>query len=106
MKKLSIGKVSHMVDLPQSVLRYWETVFDQLNPEKSEGGTRRYSMEDLNLIIEIKNLLYNKKFTIAGARATLSNASPTDQSPIQDKHHLEEIISEIDDIINELNENW
>ena len=60
MKKLSIGKVSKIVDLPQSVLRYWETVFEHFEPEKSEGGTRRYSQEDVDVILEIKNLLYNK----------------------------------------------
>ena len=75
MKKFSIGKVCKIVDLPQSVLRYWETVFDQLNPEKSEGGTRRYTQEDVDTILEIKTLLYKKKFTIAGAQSTLSNLS-------------------------------
>jgi len=57
MKKLSIGKVSKIVNLPQSVLRYWETVFEQLNPEKSEGGTRRYTQKDVDNILNIKNLL-------------------------------------------------
>jgi len=61
MKKLSIGKVSKIVNLPQSVLRYWETVFEQLNPEKSEGGTRRYTQKDVDNILNIKNLLYKKK---------------------------------------------
>ena len=75
MKKLSIGKVCKIVELPQSVLRYWETVFDVFNPEKSDGGTRRYSQEDVDIILEIKELLYKKKYTIAGACSTLANRS-------------------------------
>ena len=102
MKKLSIGKVSRVVDLPQSVLRYWETVFDQLNPEKSEGGTRRYTQEDIDMILEIKNLLYKKKFTIAGAQSTLVNLPVKNSSKGPDKEVLREIAEEIDDILFEL----
>ena len=71
MQKLSIGQTSKMVGLPQSVLRYWETVFKQLNPEKTPGGTRKYSEEDIQTVMQIKELLYEKKFTIAGARSKL-----------------------------------
>ena len=103
MKKISIGKVCKIVDLPQSVLRYWENVFDALDPEKSDGGTRMYSQADIDLILEIKDLLYNKKFTIAGARTTLSsrtiNASVGNADPV-----LREIADELDKIIKELSE--
>ena len=102
MKKLSIGKVSKIVDLPQSVLRYWETVFEHLNPEKSEGGTRRYSQEDVDTILEIKNLLYKKKFTIAGAQSTLSSHPSKKSSPVIDQDILKEISEELDDILSEL----
>ena len=102
MKKLSIGKVCKIVDLPQSVLRYWETVFDQLNPEKSEGGTRRYTQEDVDTILEIKTLLYKKKFTIAGAQSTLSNRPINKSTSGANRDLLNEISEELDDILSEL----
>ena len=102
MASYSIGKVSKIVDLPQSVLRYWETVFDSLKPHKSEGGTRRYTQEDIDMILEIKDLLYKKKFTIAGAQFTL--ASRGQAPPNEDVHRvLREITEELDDMIKELN---
>ena len=102
MKNLSIGKVSKIVDLPQSVLRYWETVFDHLNPEKSEGGTRRYAQEYVDVIFEIKNLLYKKKYTIAGAISTLSSRHGKKPSTVTNKDILVEIAEEIDEILTEI----
>ncbi len=69
----TIGQVSEITELPQSVLRYWETVFEQLNPDKSGGGTRHYSKTDVDTILKIKRLLYNEGFTIKGARKRLSD---------------------------------
>jgi len=104
MKGYSIGKVSKIVDLPQSVLRYWETVFDVFDPYKSEGGTRRYSQSDIDIILEIKELLYKRKFTIAGAQHALANRN-TQAPPTSDLNdELKEITNELDDIINELNQ--
>jgi DNA-binding transcriptional MerR regulator len=102
MKKLSIGKVSKIVNLPQSVLRYWETVFEQLNPEKSEGGTRRYTQEDVDNILNIKNLLYKKKYTIAGAISTLSNRPVKKTTTGNNTDILIDISEELDDILAEL----
>ena len=102
MEKLSIGKVCKIVDLPQSVLRYWETVFEHLNPEKSEGGTRRYTQEDVEAILEIKELLYKKKYTIAGAQSTLSHRSAQIPNSTLDRGLLTEISDELDEIISDL----
>ena len=76
-KKLyySIGEVSKITDLKQYVLRYWETEFKQLNPNKNKAGNRTYRQKDIDTILEIKNLLYNEKFTIEGARKMLSQPS-------------------------------
>lgn len=63
----TIGQVSKISGLPQSVLRYWETVISALKPPKSEGGTRQYRESDVELILEIKRLLYDEGFTIKGA---------------------------------------
>tara|TARA_B100000953_G_scaffold207790_1_gene171487 strand:+ start:84 stop:452 length:369 start_codon:yes stop_codon:yes gene_type:complete len=74
-KKLyySIGDVSQMTDLKQYVLRYWETEFSILSPEKNKAGNRRYKKEDIKIIRHIKELLYDKKFTIRGAKQYLKD---------------------------------
>ena len=81
-KKLyySIGEVSKVTELKQYVLRYWETEFKQLNPSKNKAGNRTYRQKDIDLILRIKDLLYNQKFTIEGARKMLSreNILPTE----------------------------
>ena len=76
-KKLyySIGEVSKITDLKQYVLRYWETEFKQLNPNKNKAGNRTYRQKDIDTILEIKNLLYKEKFTIEGARKMLTQPS-------------------------------
>ena len=72
-KKLyySIGDVSEMTDLKQYVLRYWETEFSILKPAKNKAGNRTYKNEDIKVIRHIKELLYEKKFTIRGAKQYL-----------------------------------
>ena len=67
----SIGQVAAHTNLPQSVLRYWETVFPLLNPLKSPGGSRQYSDTDITIIQRIKELLYDNGFTIKGANIQL-----------------------------------
>ncbi len=73
-KKLyySISEVSELTDLKQYVLRYWETEFKQLNPPKNRAGNRTYRQKDIDLILHIKDLLYQRKFTIEGARSELA----------------------------------
>ena len=85
-KKLyySIGEVSKMTDLKQYVLRYWETEFKQLKPPKNRSGNRTYRQKDIDTIFAIKTLLYNKKFTIDGARKQLNTGeviSDNDETP-------------------------
>jgi DNA-binding transcriptional MerR regulator len=72
-KKLyySIGEVSKITELKSYVLRYWETEFKQLRPPKNRAGNRTYRQKDIDLIMHIKDLLYNRKFTIEGARNQL-----------------------------------
>lgn len=67
-----IGEVSAKTALRPSVLRFWETEFPQLSPLKSSTGQRLYSQRDLELVSEIKRLLYQEKLTIDGARKKLS----------------------------------
>ena len=75
MKKLyySISEVSRITDLEQYVLRYWETEFEQLNPAKNSSGNRIYTNKDIKLILLIKKLLKEEKYTIEGAKKILKN---------------------------------
>ena len=74
-KKLyySISEVSEITGLKQYVLRYWETEFSQLKPGKNRAGNRIYRSHDVDTIIEIKSLLYDRKFTIKGAQQHLKH---------------------------------
>ncbi len=74
-KKLyySISEVSTITGLKQYVLRYWETEFPQLKPDKNTAGNRVYRSIDVDKILEIKTLLYERKFTIKGAKQYLKD---------------------------------
>ena len=69
-KKLyySIGDVSEITGLKQYVLRFWETEFSVLKPGKNKAGNRIYKDKDIKVIRQIKSLLYDKKYTIKGAK--------------------------------------
>jgi len=82
-KKLyySISEVSKITDIEQYVLRYWETEFEELNPQKNRAGNRIYTNKDIRLILYIKELLREKKYTIEGAKKILENYEQ-DNKPI------------------------
>ncbi|HEX6693252.1 MAG TPA: MerR family transcriptional regulator [Longimicrobiales bacterium] len=67
----SIGEVSELVGLPAHVLRYWEAQFPVLNPSKNRSGNRAYQRKEIRLILLVKQLLYEDKYTIEGAKARL-----------------------------------
>ena len=79
-KKLyySIGEVSQMTDVPPHVLRYWESEFPQLHPKKGRSGNRMYQPRDLEMVKRIRELLYDRRFTIAGARTELRHTRVAD----------------------------
>jgi len=111
-KKLyySIGDVSEITGLKQYVLRYWETEFSILNPNKNSAGNRTYKDSDIKIIQHIQDLLYNQKFTIKGAKQYLKDYyssenkskiinitdSPIGTELIDIKKKLEHIINLID----------
>lgn len=66
-----IGEVSQIVGVEPYVLRYWESEFPGLSPKKSNTGQRMFRRKDVELLLTIKDLLYEKKFTIEGARKAL-----------------------------------
>src|SRR5713101_3941753 len=66
-----IGEASDLLGLEPYVMRYWETEFPTLNPKKSSTGHRLYRRKDVELLLKIKHLLYERRFTIDGARQYL-----------------------------------
>jgi DNA-binding transcriptional MerR regulator len=70
-----IGEVSDIVDVPPYVLRFWETEFKQIKPKRTRAGQRMYRKQDVELVLRIKHLLYEKKFTIEGARQHLKRGT-------------------------------
>ncbi|MBI5020101.1 MAG: MerR family transcriptional regulator [Ignavibacteriales bacterium] len=77
-KKLyySISEVSKITDLEQYVLRYWETEFEQLQPAKNRAGNRIYTNKEIKLILFIKKLLREERYTIEGAKQILATYLP------------------------------
>lgn len=85
-KKLyKIGEVCRLADVQPYVLRYWETEFPPLAPNKSGGGQRLYTRREIDIILRIKQLLYSEGFTIAGAKkkleGELSEPAPAPAAP-------------------------
>src|SRR5215471_21838015 len=67
----SISEVSDMLRVKAHVLRYWETQFSMLRPKKNRAGNRMYRPDEIKLLLRIRELLYDRRYTIAGARRTL-----------------------------------
>ena len=104
-KKLyySIGEVSELTRLKSYVLRYWETEFSQLRPPKNRAGNRTYRQKDIDLLLDIKDLLYNKKYTIDGARSVLRGGDSADVPKIDNtiSENQKKIVKKIrDDLKN------
>src|SRR3982751_159544 len=75
-----IGEVSQLVGVEAYVLRYWESEFPGLSPRKSESGQRMFRRKDVELLLRIKHLLYEQKFTIEGARKALHDKTPQEKA--------------------------
>ena len=69
---LKIGEVAKWIGVKPHVLRYWESEFPSLKPRKNPSGQRIYTKADIEAIVEIKNLLYNQRYTISGAKKMLA----------------------------------
>ncbi len=70
-----IGEVSELIGVEAYVLRYWESEFKALAPKKSSSGQRMFRKKDVELLLRIKHLLYDRKYTIEGARKALQEKS-------------------------------
>jgi DNA-binding transcriptional MerR regulator len=72
-----IGEVCEIIGVEPYVLRYWETEFPGLAPPKNKAGQRTYRPKDIELLLEIRRLLYEERFTISGARKKLASKART-----------------------------
>jgi len=116
LKKLyySISEVSKLTGLEQYILRYWETEFEQLKPSKNRAGNRIYTNKNIKLILTIKKLLREQKYTIEGAKKKLTDKfdqhattkatkpEPTKQSPKTEKRSFEDDLVEIREFLVDL----
>ena len=80
-----INEVCQLTDTQPYVLRFWESEFPQLSPDHGHGGKPVYKKGDVELILQIKHLLYEEEYTLAGARQVLSGASPARRKPAKVK---------------------
>jgi len=96
-----IGEASRIIGVEPHVLRYWESEFPQIRPQRADSNQRTYQRKDLELILEIKRLLYDEKITIEGVKQRLrrplkqEKPSDTDHPPLTRDHirrELEEIL--------------
>jgi DNA-binding transcriptional MerR regulator len=78
-----IGEVSEIVGVEPYVLRYWETEFDLLKPSKAPSKHRLYKKRDVELLLEIKRLLYTEGFTIEGARKKLKESKKEEKNQLK-----------------------
>jgi len=88
-----IGEVSKIAGLPTYVLRFWESEFSRIRPKRTSSRQRLYTRSDIELVLKIKHLLYEKKFTIQGARQHLS--ARTDKKKTPTKQMLGDLHAEL-----------
>jgi DNA-binding transcriptional MerR regulator len=79
----SISEVSELLGVKAHVLRYWESQFSMLRPKKNRAGNRMYRPEEVRLLLRIKELLYARRYTIAGARRTLLDDRKLDEPQVE-----------------------
>ena len=94
----TIGEASELCAVKPHVLRYWEQEFEQLADIKRRGNRRYYQRHDVLMIRQIRGLLYEKGFTIGGARQRLSSSEVRDESS-QSKQIIRQMISELEDVL-------
>ena len=79
----SISEVSELLDVKPHVLSYWETQFSTLRPRKNRAGNRMYRPDEIKLLYAIKDLLYDRRFTIEGAKRSLMAEKKTPSGQLE-----------------------
>ena len=99
----TIGEVAELCQLKPHVLRYWEQEFSQLNPAKRRGNRRYYQRTEVLLVRRIRELLYERGYTIEGARQTLTEQPQAEsKTPPQTEDLIRRAIDELEQLVNEL----
>ena len=98
----TIGEVSDLCDVKPHVLRYWEQEFNHVNPVKRRGNRRYYQREDVLHIRQIRTLLYEKGYTIAGARSLLAGDNAKEDANISSML-IKQTIEELEEVLSTLN---
>jgi DNA-binding transcriptional MerR regulator len=99
-KFFRIGEVSRIIGVEPYVLRYWESEFPQIRPVRADTNQRTYQKKDLELIMEIKRLLYEEKLTIEGARQRLKQKK--ERTAVADAGLIEDVKSDLQEILKTL----
>ena len=94
----TIGEVSELCAVKPHVLRYWEQEFPQLSPTKRRGNRRYYQRQDVIMIRQIRDLLYDQGFTISGARQRLEGDDNKKDSN-QTRQLIKQTIAELEDVL-------
>lgn len=98
----TISEVSGLCAVKAYVLRYWEQEFPQLKPIKRQGNRRYYQNQDVLLVRQIKQLLYDEGFTIEGARAQLSKAEEPISQTVKFDATVKKIIADLETVLHNL----
>ena len=102
-KYFSIGEVARLCSVKPHVLRYWEQEFPALQPSKRKGNRRYYQNKEVMLILKIRGLLYEKGYTISGARQFLSQEQVKYRSTKESNSiKLQTIIADLEQVLKEL----
>src|SRR5215210_5584575 len=94
-----IGEVCELIKVQPHVLRYWETEFPMLTPQKNRAGQRVYRRKDVEMVMRIRDLLYEEKFTIAGAKKRLMDeqrGSSRTKAPAREPVPVEEAVQHLE----------
>ena len=95
-----IGEISEIAEIEPHVLRYWESEFSFLKPRKNNTGQRVYTRKDLDIVLQIKGLLYKEKYTIAGVKRKFTgNSSPKNTVSMQTIQGVRKSLKEILEIL-------
>tara|TARA_B100001996_G_C18115518_1_gene383109 strand:+ start:58 stop:414 length:357 start_codon:yes stop_codon:yes gene_type:complete len=95
----TIGEASKICDVKAHVLRYWESEFKDLEPIKRKGNRRYYQQKDIILVLQIKDLLQNRGFTIDGAKNMITNTHVNTDSSTN-KHLIGQIRKDLEEILS------
>ncbi|MGB3210178.1 MAG: MerR family transcriptional regulator [Desulforhopalus sp.] len=99
-----IGEVAKMADVPTHVLRYWESEFSGISPKRANSKQRLYKRQDVEMILNIKTLLHEQGYTIAGARKLLESGQLPSQAVDEAKPIIAKVSNKLQTIKQELKE--